>query len=291
MDRRIDRISDPFYAFRVLPNYVGGFLYMWEISGGFNDHGPWQFSVQRGQSMDGPWEPISPILTNVVAWRDVGGKNLVGKSNTLYFRVVLDTPKGTYVSPTVQPYGDLPRREFLLAREIMRREFLRAKVLAGTECDIYIRSTFGPKCTHCLDPVTGAVRNSNCRWCFGTGRDPAYLGPHRMMLSFSTDQAHHKDNSQDGTHETRTFEALAIGNPVLKKGDVVVGVHQDKRYVIGASSIVSEVRRVACLQRLAFDEAPLSDPVYRIGITNGQDGEADACDHSEECDCEDDDEE
>ena len=86
-----------------------------------------------------------------------------------------------------------------------------------------------------------------------------------MMLSFSTDASHTKTNSNDGTHETRTFEALAIGNPVLKKGDVVIDRTQDKRYVVGVASVVSEVRRVACLQRLGFDEAPLSDSIYRIG--------------------------
>lgn len=254
-----------FRSFTISPSYLGGFLYCWEVCGGFNDPGPWSFVVQRGPTGDGPWKDISPRLVNVVAWKDEGGKNLVGKSNTLYFRVVMKTPAGTYVSHAMQPYGDLGRREYLLAREIIRRESLRARVLSGVECDLYIRSTFGPKCTFCIDPVTGDVRDSHCKKCLGTGRYPAYFGPHRMMLSFSTDSAHSKDNSNDGTHETRMFEAMAIGNPVIKKGDVIVDVKQDKRYVVGVASVVSEVRRVACLQKVGFSEAPLSDPVYRLG--------------------------
>lgn len=265
--------ESPFHAFRISPSYVGGFLYSWEISGGFNDRGPWRFVVQKGHTAEGPWENLSPVLENVIAWREEGGKHLVGKSNTLFFRVVLKTPDGTYFSHPMQPYGDLPRREYLLAREIMRREALRARVLSGTECDLYIRSTFGPKCTFCIDPVTGDVRDSNCRKCFGTGRYPAYFGPHRMLLSFGTDSSHHKHNSNDGTHETKALEALAIGNPVIKKGDVIVDVAQDKRYVVGISSIVSEVRRVPCLQRLGFEEAPLSDPIYRIGVDDHEDSE------------------
>ena len=257
--------TSPFYAFRISPNYLGGFLYSWEMSGGFNDPAPWVFQVQKGPTEKGPWEAISPEVANVVAWHDSGGKNLYGKSNILYFRVSLRTPRKRYFSHAVQPYGDLSRREYLLAREIIRRESLRAKVLAGVECDVYIRSIFGPKCTYCIDPVTGDVRDSHCKKCFGTGRYPAYFGPHKMMLSFSPDTAHTKHNSNDGTHETRTFEALAIGNPVLKKGDVVIDPRQDKRYVIGVASVVSEVRRVACLQRIGFDEAPLSDSIYRIG--------------------------
>lgn len=258
--------QNPFSAFRISPSYVGGFLYSWSISGGFNDPAPWTFRVYKGPTNDGPWECMSPDLVNVLAWHDEGGKNLVGKSNTLYFCAELRTSCGMYFSEPIQPYGDLSRRDFLLAREIMRREALRARVLAGTVCDLYIRSTFGPKCPYCIDPVTGDVRDSNCRKCFGTGRYPAYFGPHRMLLSFSPDVAHTMSNSNDGTHETRTFEALAIGNPVMKKGDVIVDKAQDKRYVIGVASSVSEVRRITCLQKVGFEEAPLSDPIYRIGV-------------------------
>ena len=270
----IQDVQSPFKSFRISPSYVGGFLYSWEIEGGFNDPAPWSFTVQKGSTDKGPWENVSTELVNVIAWHDEGVKNLYGKSNILYFRFVMRTPRKRYFSPVIQPDGGLQRREYLLAREIIRRECLRARVLAGVPCDVYIRSIFGPKCPYCIDPVTGDVRDSHCRKCLGTGRYPAYFGPHRMMLSFSPDTAHAKQNSNDGTHETRTFEAMAIGNPVLKKGDVVVDTRQDKRYVIGIASVVSEVRRVACLQRLGFDEAPLSDPIYRIGNEeDDEDGE------------------
>lgn len=271
--------KSPFYSFRIAPSYAGGFYYLWEILGDFNDPAPWEFVVQRGSMNNGPWEDISPKLVNVIAWKDEGGKNLGGKSNTLYFRVVLKTPKGVYASHVMQPYGDIGRREFLLAREIIRREALRARVLAGVECDVYIRSTFGPKCTHCLDPVTGEIRDSHCKYCFGTGRYPAYFGPHRMMLSFSPDVAHHKASSNAGTQETRMFEALAIGNPVLKHGDVIVDTRQDKRYIIGTARMTAEVRRIPCLQNLAFEEAPVSDVVYRIGLPADDDAtDEEGCD-------------
>ena len=73
------------------------------------------------------------------------------------------------------------------------------------------------------------------------------------------------NNATDGTHEKKTFEALAIGNPILKRGDVIVDRARDKRYVVGIASVVSEIRRIACLQKVGCEEAPLSDPVYRIG--------------------------
>lgn len=257
--------GSPIESFRISPSYLGGFLYSWEVSGDFDAPAPWIFTVQLGHTPEGPWEDISPALRNVVAWHGPRGRFLYGKSDVLHFRVVIRTSRGESASAPIQPYGDLCRRDFLLAREIMRREALRARVLSGVECDVYVRSTFGPRCPYCIDPVTGDVRDSNCSHCFGTGRYPAYFGPHRMAVSFSPDAAHSKSNSNDGTHETRTFEAMAVGSPLLKHGDVLVDTARDKRYVIGVAGILSEVRRIPCLQRIGFDEAPLSDPVYRIG--------------------------
>lgn len=256
-------------SFSITPGYAGGFLYEWRVDGGFNDPGPWFFTVQEGMSESGPWRDLSCGLKNVMFWMEPCKRHLVGKSNVLFFRLELKTPNGTYFSHVAQPYGDLSRRHYLLAREIMRREVLRANVLSGVECDVYIKSTFGPRCTHCIDPVTGYVRDSHCKWCFGTGRYPAYLGPHRMLLSFGPDAQHTKTNDVYGTHEDKILEAVAIGNPVLKKGDVVVDVSTDKRYVIGVCSITSEVRRVACIQHLMFEEAALSDSVYSIGSESG----------------------
>lgn len=258
-------MNDTFSSFAIAPDYAHGFSYSWAVSGDFCDPGPWRFRILEGPSDKGPWAPTSPIIESGSFWREPAGRHLVNKSNVLYFRMELTTASGTYFSEAIQPYGSFEsKRDFLLAREIIRRETLRARVLAGVPCKVYLKSTFGPRCTHCLDPDTGDVRDSNCKFCLGTGRCPPYYGPYDMTMSFSTDGAHRKDNSTEGTHESKMFEALAVGNPVLKQGDVIIDTASDKRYVIGVASVVSEVRRIACLQRLAFDEAALSDPVYRL---------------------------
>lgn len=248
----------------ITPGYSGGFTYCWEVSGAFDDPGPWVFTVQMGITDGGPWKDLSPALPNVMSWTDLNNRYLVGKSNTLYFRVRLKTPKGTYFSSVLQPYGTLGRRDFLIAREIIRREALRAKVLSGVLCRVYIRSTFGPRCRKCLDPDTGQIRDSHCKYCFGTGRDPAFMGPYHMWMSFSTDAAHTEDDDKTGTHEAKTFEALAIGNPALKRGDLIIESRTDKRYLVEMCAVAAEVRRVPCLQRVTISEAPLGDVIYKV---------------------------
>lgn len=261
-------MAHPFSSVDVVPSYSRGFRYSWEIAGDFNDPGPWAFVVQEGMSDKGPWKNLSPEIVNFPAWEDGGGIHKVGKSNVLYFRIRLKTPRGTYFSPVLQPYGTLGRRDFLLAREIMRREALRAKVMSGVKCRVYVRSTFGPRCSKCLDPDTGQIRDSHCRYCFGTGRNPAFMGPYSMWMSFSTDAAHTEDDDNTGTHEAKSFEALAIGNPVLKRGDLVIDSATDKRYLIEKCDMAAEVRRVPCLQRITISEAPIGDVIYKVEDRN-----------------------
>ena len=252
-----------FSDFRILPSYARGFTCLWSVAGDFRDPGPWTFSVHEGPAPDGPWKKLSPDLQNAYLWAEVSRKP-VGKANVLYFKITLRTSKGTYDSPVIQPYGTLCRQDFLVAREIMRQAVLHSKGMAGTECDVFIRSTFGPKCRHCRDPITGMVRNSQCDHCLGTGRDPAYHGPYRMFLNFSEDAQHHTDTEKIGTVEKKTFTASCIGNPALKQGDAVIVPTSDKRYFVAAVAVTAEMRRIPVIQTLSLEEAPLTDKIYSL---------------------------
>lgn len=252
-----------FTGFVITPNYSRGFTYSWSISGDFNDPGPWTFTVQEGPAPDGPWRIISPELKNAYGWKE-DAREPVGKANVLYFRIELTTSKGTYSSPVIQPYGTLSRRDFLVAREIMRQSVLHSKGMAGTECKAYIRSTFGPRCTVCLDPITGEIRDSHCQACLGTGRAPAFHGPYFLFLNFSEDNQHQTSNEKTGTVEKKTFTAQAIGNPALKQGDAIVVPASDKRYYVAAVAVAAEMRRIPIIQTLALEEAPLTDKIYDL---------------------------
>lgn len=253
----------PFTDFKISPSYSRGFLYCWELSGDFNDPGPWNFIVFEGQSPNGPWFAISPEIVNTYYWKERNRKP-INKANVLYFKVELTTPNGIYSSPVIQPYGKLPRNDFLLAREIMRQSLLHSKGMAGVECKVYLLSTFGPRCQKCLDPITGAIRDSHCKHCFGTGRAPAYNGPYDMWMEFTEDAQHQTQVDKNGTIEKKAFQVKAIGNPTLKYGDVIVVPGSDKRYYIRMAAMTSEIRRIPIIQTLTVDEAPQTDKIYDL---------------------------
>lgn len=256
-------MSNPFIGFIILPSYSRGFYYSWEIAGDFNDEGPWEFTIQEGLAPKGPWKTISPKIENAFAWKEEN-REPVNKANVLYFRVVMRTAEGKYESPAIQPYGTLNRRDFLVAREVMRQSVIHSKGMAGVECDVYLVSTFGPKCQACLDPITGAVRDSHCKHCFGTGRDPAYNGPYRAWANFSDDNQHKTNNEQHGTVEQKAFQVTLVGNPVVKQGDVLIVPATDKRYYVNQAAVSTAMRMVPILQTLVVSEAPQTDKIYDL---------------------------
>lgn len=165
----------------------------------------------------------------------------------------------------MMPYGDLGRREFLICRDIMRREVLHARTLGGVKGAVYLVGTFGPKCEACVDPITGHVRDSACPECLGTGRLPPYHGPYETWWTVSPAN-HVTQLNQDGsgTIEPKAFQIRMIGVVQVKKNDIVVDVATDKRYYVDTVSVVTEIRRIPIVQSLAVHEAALSDPVYSI---------------------------
>ena len=259
--------EDPVIArLDVVPDYSRGFMFHWRLRGGFNDPFPWRFKVQGALSQKGPWVDISPVVENRTSWRSPGNLR-VNKSDVLFLRVILDTDSGHYESGVRTPYGDLDRREFLIGREIMRKEVLHMSRLAGTECDVWTVANYGPKCPHCLDPVTGQPRVGHCRYCLGTGFYPPYFGPFPSWCTFSENNQHQVQEGPEGNgvYEQKKFQVRMVNAVPVKKNDIVHDRRSGKRYNVNSVQIVAEIRRVPVVQVLVVDEIATTDPAYKVG--------------------------
>ena len=259
--------EDPVIArLDVVPDYSRGFMFHWRLRGGFNDPFPWRFKVQGALSQKGPWADISPVVENRTSWRSPGNLR-VNKSDVLFLRVILDTDSGHYESGVRTPYGDLDRREFLIGREIMRKEVLHMSRLAGTECDVWTVANYGPKCPHCLDPVTGQPRVGHCRYCLGTGFYPPYFGPFPSWCTFSENNQHQVQEGPEGNgvYEHKKFQVRMVNAVPVKKNDIVHDRRSGKRYNVNSVQIVAEIRRVPVVQVLVVDEIATTDPAYKVG--------------------------
>ena len=261
-----------FTRLNILPNYTQGFTFLWEISQGVDDPAPWKFIVYQGHTSVGPWDAISPPQINRLVWSETA-KRVVGMDPVLFFKVVLTTPRGVYESAVRTPYGDLERREYMIVRDIMRRELLQMKKLSGVPVLILSRSVYGPKCTNCVDPITGDLLTSNCPICYGTGRAPGYHGPYDMWATFSPLQRD-TEQSGDGTgvRQPYTVSVRLLGFPYVKDQDILIDIREGKRYNVDGVTQLTEIRRIDIVQQFNARELPVTDPVYRIGLSNEGEG-------------------
>lgn len=263
---------NPFTSIQILPGYATGFTFVWDLLQGFKDPLPWTFAVYQSDAQDeGPWNKISPDLVNRFSWPE-SGKRVISKDPVLFFRISLTTPDGTYYSHTKAPYGELDRREYLIAREIMRREVLQMRKLSGVPTQLWVKSVVGAPCTKCTDPVTGTPLSGACSDCMGTGKSPAYHGPYMLWATFSPAQRNtemKKDGA--GLSQQYNFNVRLVGFPYIKDNDVLVDTRSDKRYYVDGVKHLTELRRIPIIQTAMCREIPTSDPAYKLGMNVPED--------------------
>ena len=142
----------------------------WELEPTFNDPGPYVFQLQYGNTplRDTPdWHNVgTPVTDGYVAYDDVW-RNAASDLLT-HYRVTLTTAKDIYVSQVINCFGEWAERDWVLAREVARREMLRHKF---TSVQGYLLKPyrFGRPCNKCRDPLSAEITNSNCPICNGTG--------------------------------------------------------------------------------------------------------------------------
>lgn len=260
-----------FDRLRVWPKIAGGTRVEWTLHPHFSDPRPHTFQLQFGRTGN----PDADDWTNVGAevtddyFADDDTQRVYGKSQWTHYRVVLTTPNGTYASAPQNLLGRLSQRDWLLAREIIRRETLRLQKSAGIEGYLLKRRLFGQSCT-CVDTQTGEVRNAQCPDCYGTGFVNGYYSPSPCF--YAELQPHgsrnHLDEGQSrGTvdDEART-PARMLNSPQVHSYDVWVDATTDFRWIIHGIKSIVEIRGMPIVVMAELRLAPFSHPVYRIAI-------------------------
>jgi len=253
----------PISELEILPYHGQGFVFRWRLNDAFSAPGPFTFTVQMAPTPTGPWKPISGPLVDTYYWADE--RKPVGKTAARNYRVAMTDGAGVeHFSEPVLPAGDLSMREFLIAREILRKEELNARMMAGVRGQVWISAEYGSRCPKCLDPITRQVRDSHCRKCHGTGFFPSHYGPFDMWLSFSQRQHGMSHDAVGGTKDDKPFSVRAVGTPRLKKNDVLRDTRTGKMYYIQTVANAAEIRRIPIVQQLTVSEAATTDQCYDL---------------------------
>jgi len=242
----------------------------WQLERTFNEPGPYVFQLQLGKTglrdaVD--WVNIGPPVVNGYMasdpeWREAGYDLLD------HYRVVLTTPTSVYVSQAANCYGDIPEKDWLIAREIIRKEQLRFKYVAVPG---YLLKPFrfGKPCRRCRDQLTQEVLDSDCPVCNGTGFEVGYHPPLSLQcwdLSTQTIQEDVDAQFKGMTRNNPYITARLVGFPAINKSDIWVNGSSDERWLVETIQIAAAIRNVPIVYQVKMGLLPFSNTAYAIEV-------------------------
>lgn len=242
----------------------------WQLDRTFNQPGPYVFQLQLGKTglRDATdWVNIGPPVVNGYvaydpAWRE-SGYDLLD-----HYRVILTTPNNVYVSQAASCYGDLPERDWVLSREIIRKERLRFQYVA-TPGYLLKPFRFGKPCRRCRDELTQEVLDSDCPVCSGTGFEVGYHPPLALQCWDIAPQTIQEDvdaQVRGATRENPYITARVIGFPALNKNDIWVNGTSDERWLIETIQVAAAMRNVPIVYQVKMGLIPFSNTAYAIEV-------------------------
>ena len=209
-------------------------------------------------------------------WVDVGGsttgnyatdsrRRLYGQRLDSFYRVRMTDGSATYVSRPVEPYGVMSESNWLVAREILRKERLAAQQSARSGYLLQLRG-YGRICPQCVDRATKTVTESQCTVCCGVGLVPPYLPaiPGACWQLSARQIKEQQDSLGPGGASVLTqVKARVPGLPLISVGDVWVDARTDERYLVRTATPVAEVQGVPVVVEAVLHLIPMSAAVYR----------------------------
>jgi len=248
----------------------------WQLEPEFNDPGPYVFQLQVGGTglpEADDWRNIGAPVVNGYHTFD-NKRHAVGTVWTAHYRLTLTTPNGYYVSAPSPSTGELGEPDWVLAREIIRKEQLRNKktAIGGFLIKAF---RYGSPCPRCRDRLTQESGDADCPVCYGTSFENGYHPPLPLQcwdLSLQTIEEDSDANVRGTTRDNALVTARVIGFPALNYRDVWVNGTSDERWTIRAVRVAAALRGLPIVYEIQMELIPLSSIIYYIPLTSAETG-------------------
>lgn len=250
---------------------LGGTRVAWSLRPGFVDPDPWYFQLQAGYAGTpdaDDWEDVGEAGENTSYAID-DDRRLFGKSWDVAYRLVLSTPNGTYTSEAAHSYGLLPKRDWLIGREIVRQRKLLHRKYTGWEGWLLRRRQRGttPDPTDLAvavtDPLTGGIITTQVPETYGTEFEGGFFEPYATYFQL-TEEQWGKPRTELGTKNPVQQRAETVAFPRVDHGDVFVHAGSDRRYAVHPLTVTSQHRGVPLILNCELRLIPSSDVVYQL---------------------------
>lgn len=251
----------------VTPN--GTKLIEWRLSRCFLFPGDiLRFYVEVAPS-GGEWTRLNPgdPVENSCTYIDTGQYDCA-MGNQWFYRVVANDGVTDFHSQPESMYGVWNRHDWLIARDVVRKEYLVLRKFTGTLGYLLKRREYGTPCTNpaCLDWDTELPKISNCPLCFGTGFLRGYYDAIPFWIDFSSAESAKDVVQPFGTMDPTTRAGRCVAYPLLDTYDVWVDADKNLRYVIRKLKTAVEIRSRCLVYTGEFNELPHGRIEYNVPL-------------------------
>lgn len=242
------------FAFRTVTVFVNTdsqVLIEWKLDPRYKLTGPnMDFYIEVSPDGGAEWTRLNAGAPEQNVCSYVDEISRCGMKNSTFYRVILDDGTEEHASKPQHTLGVLNRHDWLLARDIIRKEYLRMrKTIAGSKGWLIKRREHGIKCDTCLDEDTEQVVNSDCPRCFGTRYLRGYYNALPYYLDFSASQRNKQVTVDYGTTDERPIQARAVAYPRLDSYDIWVDEDTNIRYIVRNIEEIAKVRNIPLIYR------------------------------------------
>lgn len=245
---------------QIYPNGNLSFHVQWEVDSNSAGAGPFNFTVKRSGSREGPFETVAENLGEVYTYTDTLDL-LHGMDKSLYYQIT-EPAKSFESAPSSSELG-LPRNRFLIRRKMIRDAAVMLKKGNGIQLQVIKKKHWGTRCPDCYEPKTGRLLLKNCETCFGTSFSGGYFTP-ISTLGIIRPTAVGTDGTADGSiPEVSTTNAMLQAHPIIKRGDIVVEVEVNNRWEV-VSVQDTEILRNTVHQDITITRLPTSHIAYTL---------------------------
>jgi len=224
------------------------------------------FYVEFARATDG-WERLNPDdpVINECFYVDTAPYRCA-LYNDVYYRVVAYDGIREYNSRPISTMGVLNKEDWLIVRDVIRKEYLRLKKYIGTPGYLMKRRNHGIKCPVCLEYDTGEVVNGSCPICYGTGVIGGYYNAVLYYLD-QTGAVSRKDvQSPLGTVDNKSKTVRSVAYPRLDTYDLWVDGNKNKRYLFRQVSEEVALKGMPLIYVSRMHELPASSIEYQVPL-------------------------
>jgi len=227
---------------RIIPQPPQRIILSWDI--GKTTPYPLAFNVYRSGIESGEFEKLNVQPVTGFFYNDDGLKPLSKLFHVVYkLEILFPFTEETQFSRPI-PLASNPRlaRTFFVARRMDEKYGIEYQAHSGIELVIFKQRQWGPTCTDCVNPVTGAPTKASCIDCFGTAIKKGFWEPYETLGKFEPLIKPQVLQDPMNFKEDITTQAYFRAFPIVTTGDIIVEKCQNIRWYIDRVQLVEHGR-------------------------------------------------